>query len=216
MVRQLACDVNEAEEAEQRRLEGLSTPCPSRGGATHPSNERCVPVCDELMRSAGGPIRSLKKQRRAELLQTRWRCGYCTKYTDRTKDVCQHCSAPRGHANGGGGGAELLRYESRKSRSKGRQHNQVATCDAAEVKRRAAGVFDSSRKAQATREETEELEKAIGGVHYLEDQESNMSVIEGFLVVHYKGQHSIVQGAGKGAGLQTSRDLVSELEVCLD
>ena len=59
MVRQLACDVNEAEEAEQRRLEGLSTPCPSRGGATHPSNERCVPVCDELMRSAGGPIRSL-------------------------------------------------------------------------------------------------------------------------------------------------------------
>ena len=149
-------------------MEGLSTPCPSRGGATHPSNERCVPVCDELMRSAGGPIRSLKKQRRAELLQTRWRCGYCTKYTDRTKDVCQHCSAPRGHANGGGGGAELLRYESRKSRSKGRQHNQVATCDAAEVKRRAAGVFDSSRKAQATREETEELEKAIGGVHDLD------------------------------------------------
>ena len=95
----------------------------------------------------------------------------------------------------------MLRYESRKSHSKGRQYNQVATGDAAAVKRRASGVFDAARKAQATREETEELEKAIGGVHYLADQESNMSVIDGFLVVHYKGQHSTVQGAGRAHGL---------------
>ena len=155
----------------------------------------------EATRTVGGPMRSVRKQRRAELLQTRWRCGYCTKYTERSKDVCGNCSAPRANPVGGDRGAELLRFESRKNSSKGRQHNQVATGDASAVKRRAAGVFDASRKAQATREETEELEKAIGGVHYLEDQESNMSVIDGFLIVHYKGQHSIVQGTGKAAGL---------------
>ena len=83
----------------------------------------------EGLRSAGGPIRSVKKQRRAELLQTRWRCGYCTKYTERSKNVCGSCNAPRGNVEGGDRGAELLRYESRKSHSKGRQYNRTGcTC----------------------------------------------------------------------------------------
>ena len=99
-----------------------------------------------------GQFAHVKKQRRAELLQTRWRCGYCTKYTERSKNVCGSCNAPRGNVEGGDRGAELLRYESRKSHSKGRQYNQVVTGDAAAVKRRASGIFDAARKAQATRE----------------------------------------------------------------
>ena len=55
------------------------------------------------------------------------------------------------------------------------------------------------QKQQLVRLELGQLEVAIGGVKYLEVMESNMSVIEGFLVVHYLGKVSIAAGAGKAA-----------------
>ena len=55
-------------------------------------------------------------------------------------------------------------------------------------------AFDMVLKKQLVRLELDKLETAIGGVHYMEDQESNMSVIEGFLV-HYLGKYSIAANA---------------------
>ena len=71
----------------------------------------------------------------------------------------------------------------------------------AHVPRLASGVFDEVQKRMAVRAELDELEKASGCVHYGADQESNMSVIDGFLTVHYFGKLSIVVGARKAEGI---------------
>ena len=92
--------------------------------------------------------------------------------------------------------------EARKKSAVGRRLNKAGCGESALVERMAVGeAFDMTQKKQLVRLELGELETAIGGVHYMEDQESNMSVIEGFLVVHYLGQYSIAANAGKAVGL---------------
>ena len=95
----------------------------------------------------------------------------------------------------------MARYEARKKSAVGRRLNKAGCGEAALVERVAVGeAFDLAQKKQLVRLELGRLETAIGGVHYMEDQESNMSVIEGFLVVHYLGKYSIAADAPCGEG----------------
>ena len=151
-----------------------------------------------------GPIRTIRKDRRLMVLASKWRCKFCKAYHERNSGMsqCVTCHAPRqdlGSANVQDA-SELARYESRKKSAVGRRANKAGCGQAALVERKASGeAFDMVQKQQLVRLELGQLEVAIGGVKYLEVMESNMSVIEGFLVVHYLGKVSIAAGAGKAA-----------------
>ena len=150
-----------------------------------------------------GPMRTMKKDRQLLRLADKWRCAFCKAYGDRSSEqACGTCGAPRQARKSAGAASalEAARFAARSKSAIGRKLNAAGSGQAAGVKRHAVGeAFDRVQKAQNVRLEISELESAIGGVHYLEDQESNMSVIEGFLVVHYLGKMSIVPGSGKGA-----------------
>ena len=159
---------------------------------------RALTVTDKL-----GPVRTQHKDRRFVLLQSKRRCQSCHAYQERTAAVCGKCDAALGTAEVSASvqTRELERFESRKSRKKGRQLNLLGSGRAAEVPRMAEGIFDQARRERAVRLEISELELNIGAVHYVEDQDSKVSVIEGFLIVHYLGKLSVVPGAGKAEGV---------------
>ena len=154
---------------------------------------------------AVGPTRTIRKDRRLMVLAGKWRCSYCKAFGPRDSEAtkCASCGAPRRGAEVGEVDTkEAARFDARKKSAIGRRLNKTGCGEAALVERVAVGeAFDLVQKKQLVRLELGTLETAIGGVHYMEDQESNMSVIEGFLVVHYLGKYSIAAHAGKADGL---------------
>ena len=174
-----------------------------------PQETRAVVCAGHVQTSLAGPARSVSKDRQLIKLAEKWRCAFCRTFNNRDGvTLCGTCGAAKPSIGAASevSARELERYESRRKSAVGRRLNSAGSGQAAGVQRQAAGeVFDSVKKAQLVRLEIGELETAIGGVHYLEDQESNMSVIEGFLVVHYLGKLSIIPDAGKAAGLDPPR-----------
>ena len=118
-------------------------------------------------------------------------CQFCKRYTDRAEDVCRVCTTPKtdmaAHVE-----AEQKRLKSRESSVKGRQLNRAGTGAAAAVPRSGVGCFDDMGAHDAAVEtETAALAAAIGDPMTIATDTSKMALIEGFLLVHYKGELSV-------------------------
>jgi len=152
-------------------------------------------------------LRTDKKRRKKELLQEKWYCQCCSHYTPKSEERCGRCNMlkadVRAHDE-----ASMQRLESRKSRKKGREQNKVGAGTAATVERHADACAPEDHDAAVERELTE-LGKAIGDSVSNSTEESKQSIIEGFLLLHYKGQYSLSPGSDSEAASGITEHVVA-------
>ena len=138
----------------------------------------------------GAYMRTSKKRSRNELLKTKWFCGYCRHYTLRTENRCGNCQTAKdevaGHEE-----AAAKRLKARESTKKGRQQNRAGAGAAEGVEREAVATFGGPEHDAAVERETAALSAAVGDPVSNSAEESKLGVVEGFLLLHYKGEHSV-------------------------
>ena len=152
-------------------------------------NSELVAVAD----SGGAAIRTVRKRRRKEKLESYWYCQYCKKYNERAVDLekCRACGVPIQGPGASVAEAERKRLQSREKRLKGRELNSAGAGLAAVVERGSSGIFDEETRREAVVAETRGLQRAIGNPRTLASEDQKMAIIDGFLLVHYKGAHSL-------------------------
>ena len=152
-------------------------------------------------------LRTDHKRRKKELLQEKWYCQCCSHYTLRSEERCGRCNMVkadmRAHDE-----ASMQRLESRKSRKKGREQNKVGAGTAATVERHADACAPEDHDAAVERE-LAELGKAIGDSVSNSTEASKQCIIEGFLLLHYKGQYSLSPGSDSEAALGITEHVVA-------
>ena len=138
----------------------------------------------------GAFVRTEKKRGRNDLLKTKWFCGYCRKYTPRAEDRCRECKTSKadvaGHEE-----AAVKRLKSRESTRKGRQQNRSGAGAAESVEREAVATFHGPEHDAAVEREVAALSAAVGDPVSNSAEESKLGIVEGFLLLHYKGEHSV-------------------------
>ena len=165
-------------------------------------NSELVAVAD----SGGAAIRTVRKRRRKEKLESYWYCQYCKKYNERAVDLekCRACGVPIQGPGASVAEAERKRLQSREKRLKGRELNSAGAGLAAVVERGWSGIFDEETRREAVVAETRGLQRAIGNPRTLASEDQKMAIIDGFLLVHYKGAHSVHPSANATAGIDGS------------
>ena len=183
------------------RLPGQSDTLPV-ATALGPHSGALAPMVmgDSVTIDVGAQVRTAKKRRRKDLLAEKWYCQYCRTYTARSEDKCRGCSTPRANLTAHVE-SEQLRLKSREKRKKGRQLNRAGAGAAASVERAAAAVLDAAEHDAAVEREVTELSAAIGDAGTNSSDESKLAIIESFLLVHYKGEHSLLRDAKAAGGI---------------
>ena len=154
MLRMLACDVIEADDAEQRRLEGI--PVFRHADALRPGAEREVALgVERSAREHGGvgPLRA-RRTKRMDRRLSHWQCTFCRHETalSEQRDVCCKCNGARLQLGDSDAVArESARRAARETEAHGRLLNARGVgCE--NVPRATVGIFEQVRISVAFRE----------------------------------------------------------------